>query len=320
MVTKVVVTNTNINESVILDYDDTTFLITDGSIDWGTAAVAHNTYEFPNQVGKQILSTNIDVRDISISGYIISDDFDRYGMTIKEAWKKSEENINRKKMLLARIFNPLDVIRLKMGDYYIEGKPNSSIKFGNNYASNNEVVCEFYVPIFCNEPMFKYDGTIVTPLSETVPKFHFPLIFKTKKVNNVTVEEGIIMSIRIGYRSINADNPGSIEIGANFILEAIGEVVDPEIVNVETGEKFKISKTLQNGEKVIVTTMEGKKKVVGVINNEEMNYFKYWSMGNKYLKLKPGKNKFSFTAKDGSWNFLDVKIELKPEYYAFPEQ
>lgn len=316
MVTRVEVTNMSIKEGVEFDYDDTTYLIDDGSIDWGTAAVNHNTYEFPNQIGKQILSTNIDGRDISITGYIIADDFDRYGLTLKQIWQKSVESINKKKMFLARIFNPLDVLRLKMGNYYIEGKANSSIAFGKTYSQNNEVICEFDIPIYCNEPMFKYDGTIITTLSGVTPKFHFPLVFKKK--NNV--EEGIIFGIRIGYRVIRADNPGSIEVGANFILEAKGEVVNPEIINTETGESFKIAKTMEFGEKIIVTTLEGKKKIVGILSGEEKNYFKYWVMGNKYLKLKPGNNLFTFVADNETWNLLDVKIELKPEYFAFPEQ
>lgn len=316
MVTRVEVTNTNTNEGITLDYDNSTYLINDESINWGTASVTHNSYEFPNQVGKQILSTNIDGRDISITGYIIPDDFDYYGLTLQEIWYKSVQSIELKKMLLARIFNPLDVIRLKMGEYYIEGKPNLSISFGNTYSQNNEVMCEFYVPIFCNEPMFKYDGIIVTTLSGITPKFHFPLIFKTKGGK----EEGIIFGIRVGYRVIEADNVGSIEIGADFILEALGEVINPEIINTETGESFKIKKKMEYGEKIRVTTSEGHKKVIGIINKEEKNYFKYWTMGNKYLKLKPGKNLFTFSADDETWNLLDVKIEFKPEYFAFPQQ
>lgn len=321
MVTKVVVTNTNIDEKVTFDYDDTTFLINDESIDWGTASAKHNSYEFPNQVGKQVLSTNIDERDISIHGYIIPDDFEYYGMTMNQVWQRSVESINEKKMFLAKIFNPLDVIRLQMGKYYIEGKPNSSIAFGNAYSQNNEVVCEFSVSLYCNEPMFKYDGTLITTLSGVEPKFHFPLIFKTETdLEGNKSEVGIIFGIRLGYRVIMADNPGSIEIGAKFIMEALGEVKNPVISNAKTGESFKLSRIMEEGEKIIVTTNEGHKSVIGIKDRKEENYFKYWVMGNKYLKLKPGSNLFTYTADDETWNLLDVKIELKPEYFAFPDQ
>lgn len=321
MVTKVEVTNTSTSEKVVFDYDDSTFLINDSSIDWGTASAVHNSYEFPNQVGKQILSTNIDEREISIHGYIIPDDFNYYGMTIKQIWQKSLESINEKKMILARLFNPLDMIRLQMGKYYIEGNPNASIAFGKVYSQNNEVVCEFDISLYCNEPMFKYDGTLLTTLSGVEPKFHFPLIFKTEKDSEGNKKElGIIFGIRLGYRVIKADNPGSIEVGAKFILEALGEVKNPSITNTRTGESFKLRRTMEDGEVIIVVTNEGHKKVIGIKDKKEENYFKFWVMGNKYLKLKPGSNLFTYTADDETWNLLDVKIELKPEYFAFPDQ
>lgn len=318
MVRKVIVTNMSTEESIVLDCDETTYLIDDGSIDWGTASVAHNTYEFPNQIGKQILSTNIDGRDISVSGYIISDDFDYSGLTWNEVWNKSVKSISEKKMLLARIFNPLDVIRFKVGKYYIEGKPNASISFGNVYASNNEVMCEFLIPIHCPEPMFKYETNILTSIAGVEPKFHFPLVFETDKVTHK--EKGIIFGLLQGFKVIPVDNPGSIEIGADFIIEALGEVFNPKVINVTTGESFTINKTMELGEKIIVRTYEGKRKVIGYLNNQELNYFKYWTLDNKFLKIRPGKNLFSYDAKDGSWNLLDIKIEMQPEYFAFPEQ
>lgn len=318
MVRKVIVKNMNTGESVVLDCDDTTYLIDDGSINWGTVAVNHNTYEFPNQVGKNISSTNLDERDISISGYIIPDDFDYYGLTFKEIWDKSLISINEKKMLLARIFNPLDVVRLSVGKYYIEGKPNASISFGDSYSTNNEVMCQFLVPLFCSEPMFKYETTILTSIAGVVPKFHFPLVFK----KNVSTgkEVGIIFGIVEGFKTIPVFNPGSIEIGVDFIIEALGEVINPKVINVTTGESFVIKKTMETKEKIIVRTYEGKRKVIGVKDSKEYNYFKYWTLDNKYLKIKPGKNLFSYDADDETWNLLDVKIEMRPEYFAFPDQ
>lgn len=320
MVTKVEVTNESINEGVILDYDDSTFLIDDGSIDWGTATATHNTYEFPNQIGKEILSTNVETRSISILGYIIPDDFEYYGMTMKQIWEKSVANINEKKMLLARIFNPLDVVKLKMGKYYIEGRASQSIAFGKTYSQNNEVMCEFTVSILCSNPMFKYDEVLTTTLAGVEPRFHFPLVFKTKKVEGVKTEIGVIFGIRLGYKSIRVSNPGSIEVGAKFILEAQGEVINPVVANSRTGEQFKIAKKMAKDEKIIITTNEGRRSVIGIVEGEEKNYFKYVSMGSKYLMLKPGNNLFTYAADDETWNLLDVRVEVKPEYFAFPEQ
>lgn len=319
MVRDVVVTNTNTNESIKLDYDNSTFLIDSGTIDWGTASVNHNTYEFPNQIGKNILSTNIDERDISISGYLIADDFEYYGLTFNEIWSKSLENINEKKMLLARIFNPLDVIRLTVGEYYIEGKPNASIQFGSIYSENNEVLCTFLIPLRCANPMFKHIGTFTYVQESVEPKFHFPLIIKPDP--KISSEKGIIIfGIRKGFYSLYVDNLGSIEVGLKFIIESTGLVINPKITNVYTGESFTINKRMENGERIVVTTIEGNKSVKGYVNSEELNYFKYLAFGSKYLKAKPGTNLFSYNAEEGTRVMIDLKIEIDPEYFAFPEQ
>lgn len=317
MVTRVNVQNLDTQESIELDTDNAEYLINDGGIDWGTATVTHNSYEYPNQIGKQVISTNIDERNISITGYIVSDDFDSHGMTFEQIWAKTLENIEVKKMKLGRIFNPLHTVRITAGNYYIDGKPSESVAFGKTYPTNNEVMCQFTVPILCSEPLFRYMSTINTVLSGTQAMFHFPLIFKTKPSGE---EEGIIFGIRKSYQIVAVNNNGSVEIGARFILQALGEVINPEIENMLTGEKFKINKTLSAGEIVIVSTQEGDKSVTGVIGTDEENYFKYWGIGSKYLKLKPGVNMFGYTAESETWRLLDITVEFSPEFYAFPAQ
>lgn len=316
MISKVTIENLTTNEKIELGVDTEEYLIDESSIDWGTASVTHNSYEYPNQIGKQIVSTNIDTRDISISGYIISNDFDRYGLTFNQIWEKSLKSIEEKKMKLARIFNPLDVIRININDYYIDGNASASISFGKTYSTNNEVMCQFLVPVFCPEPLFKYKANLNTVLSGTQALFHFPLIFKVKDGK----EEGIMFGIRKSYQIVAVENSGSVEVGADFILQALGTVINPQIENMETGEKFKINKTLEAGEIVIVSTREGNKKVTGIIGTKEENYFKYWSIGSKYLKLKPGKNLFGYTSDEESWKLLDISVEMSPEVYAFPSQ
>ena len=73
MIESIKIRNESTGKIIKLDMSEANYLIYDGSIDWGTVDVSHNTFQYPTQIGAYISSTVVGTRDISISGWIIGD-------------------------------------------------------------------------------------------------------------------------------------------------------------------------------------------------------------------------------------------------------
>ena len=68
-----------------------------------------------------------------------------------------------------------------------------------------------------------------------------------------------------------------------------------------------------NGETVIVDTREGQRRIRGILNNTESNYFKYRSLDSSWLSLAVGTNYLRYNAEEGITN-LEVYIRFNPGY------
>ena len=286
------------------------FLIEPNGIDWGSAKASHNTYTFPGQVGTYISSTNVKEREISIKGYafyILSEE-DKASVNRVDWIEYGYQKILEKKEVIGNIINPLDYLRIEIGDYYIEGKPTDSVKFGTAEENNNQFFCNFTINLFCNNPMFRKKSEVQTKLSGSTPKFHFPLVFPQNK--------GIIFGVRENYRLLAMQNDGVATIGCKVRMIARGPITNPTVRNVTTGESITINKTLVADEEVIINTSDGEyKNVIGIVNGEELNYFKYWDFENQWLKFKPGISIVGYSVDEGDEENLDVSIEISPQRY-----
>lgn len=281
-----------------------------GGLDWGSPPATHNTYSYPGQVGDSISSTKINGRDISITGYVyywLTQDekskFD-YESRLGYAYSKIEE----KKEILNRLINPNDVLRLTIGNYYIEGNPTSPIKYGATEDENNTYFCKFMIDIYCSNPMFKKTTVAKTTLSGRIPRFHFPLVFKP--------HHGMLMSIRQNYLMLSVENEGNVSIGGKIILTCDNPVKNPTIENVGTEETIRISKTLAKGETITINTSDGKERgITGEYRGVVRNYFEFWDFNNTWFKFQPGITLIGYSAEDGTETSLYVSIELNPEKF-----
>ena len=288
-------------------------LFKDEGIDWGNAQASHSTFSYPSQLGEYISSTSVRGRDISIEGYVYylpsQLDIELAGSNLTEY---CFSKMNKKKELLNNIVNPMQQIRVEIGEYYIDGKPSRSIVYGNDYSTNNQYFCKFIINIFCNNPMFRKKTLPSTILSGTKPAFRFPLIFPQGK--------GIIMGIRTNYNLIAIENEGNVSTGSIIRISSHGEVVKPTITNITTGEFIRINKSLVDGEVIEINTNDGNEKgVKGYLDGEELNYFKYWSFENTWLKFPIGTTLIGFSIEEGNESLVDISITLNPLKYALED-
>lgn len=315
MVTEIIARNRTLNvkykfgQNLTCDY-----LYKDGGVDWGNVPATHNTYNYPGQMGDTISSTKVNNRDITIEGYVyyVPSQDEIIGMTQKEIVDYCYEKIKEKKKKLNDFINPLHYITLTVGNYYIEGKPSASPKYGVTYQDNNQYFCKFLINIFCDNPMFKKNTETKTVLSGDTPVFHFPLFFEPRP--------DVIMGTRINYLILLVENEGNAAIGGKIILKAKGEVVNPVVTNILTNEFIKINKTMQAGEEIIINTVDGERKgIYGYIHEVEYDYLKYWDFQSTWLKFESGATIIGYSTENQSELALDISIELNPVKYGLEE-
>lgn len=288
------------------------FYYKEDGVNIGSVEVEQNTYSYPYQVGLSISNTTIKSRQVSIKGYIsyipsradIESVNGEHGRLLEEIVLKQVEN---KKKTLNSLIIPDDFIRMYIGDYYIEGKPDGSIQYGKTQDENNEYFCAFLIELYCSNPMFRKVKETISNIASSTGAFHFPWILKPT---------GVILSSRKSYQLIYAENEGNATIGAIITIEAKGEIENLELENVTTGEKIKINKTLQLGEKIIINTNDGNDKgIVGTTAFAYENYYRYWDQDNKWMKFPQGLSLIGYSTDNESEKYVDIKIEMYPEKY-----
>lgn len=293
------------------DYKSDYYFKEDG-ISIGPVAVEQNTYSYPYQVGMSISNTTIKSRPVSIKGYIA------YIPTAADIQSVNGENgrllseiilkrIEAKKKTLNALIIPDDYIRMYIGDYYIEGKPDGSIQYGKTLQENNEYFCAFLIELYCSNPMFRKVKETVSNIATSIGSFHFPWIIKPT---------GIILSSRKGYQLIYVENEGNATVGGIIHIEAKTIIEGLQIENITTGERIKINKTLQAGEKITINTNDGNDKgIYGTYNLITENYYRYWDQDNKWMKFPQGLSLIGYSTENETEKYVDISIQMFPEKY-----
>ena len=290
------------------------YIYKDDGLDWGYAPATHSTYFYPEQVGEHISVTNITGREITITGYVhyVPTEVDRSNYN-KFTWDALvHEKILEKKKVLNDLINPKDFLKIIVGNFYLEGKPTRSVQYGQTYEENNELFCLFVLNIYCNNPMFHKVIAPNTVLTGSQAAWHFPLEIP---------DTGFQFSTRTDYLVISVENEGNSKVGGIITIKADGEVVNPRIELIDTGEGFTINKTLQRNEVVVVDTREGSYRgIMGGISEADENYLKYWGIENRWIQFGVGDNLVGYSTENQSELMLTVMVEIRPEKYAVEEQ
>lgn len=316
MVDKITILNNTTKQKLNFGKDETfrVLLDTDG-IKWGAASASHNSYTNVNQIGATITATQVQPRTISVTGKIwagIQKEEARYSsMSQKEFDIERERIISSLKEELSKLINPMDYVTLEVGEFFIEGKPDASVTFADKWAENNEVYCKYTFSIYCEDPLFKRKENTSTTLSGTTGMFHFPLTIKKDK--------GVIFGVKTNYQLIVVQNAGDVVIGGQIVLKAsTGQVINPTIVNVYSGEEIKINKVLELGDTLIIDTEN--RDVYIERNGEKINAFVYWDYENDWIQFYVGNNLFGYSAEEESYVNLQVKVNTNEKFYSVGEQ
>ena len=286
MVEDINVVNINTGESLPLSMLTTPFYILQ-SVDWGSISVNRQTYRFVNQIGASIASSYLGTRPINIIGWVVAN---------------SDFEMAFRKDFLNRFFNPLHSFKCEYKQYIIDFVLDNTIKYSTNTKENNEVMCKFEINGICPDPRFRNNEETREEIATYIPKFHFPLVIS----ETPNPPGGIIFGERTEGKIATVINQGSVSTGFRIEFKAIGTVSNPYLQDVNSREFFKINKTLSANESITVNTEIGSKRVIGRLNGEDSNYFKYKSVDSDWLQLSIGENYFTYGATSGVDNLIVI--------------
>lgn len=260
------------------------------NVDWGVVESKHQSYKYIDQIGVYVTGTTLETREVSIVGWVASNNYNE---------------LRARKSVLNTMINPKEPLIVQVDEYKIKMFPNSSVRYSANYAENNEVVCRFMISGLCADPLFYSQNENKLDGASTLPMFRFPLI--------IPQPQGIIMGLRQPSLIIAMENEGSVPVGMRIEFYANGTVMNPRLSNAVTQEYFAVNKTMVDGERIIIDTNDGSKRITGLIGTETENYYRYRDLDSTWLKLELGTNLFGYSA-DSNIDALEVFLYFTNKY------
>lgn len=233
------------------------------------------------QDGETLVDTRIESRVIQISGHLRATD------------KLEKQELRRR---LNRALNPHQAATLTYelgkGKRVIKCIPRSAPTYVPRRGSVFE---EFVVQLICLNPFWQEATQTRTDVAAWVGLMEFPV-----ESGGLEIIEG---EWQIGERTksvvANIVNLGDVDAGMKISFTASGTVVNPMLVDMESGEFIRINTTMEAGDEIVVKTGYGEKEVLLIREGAEENIFRLLDIDSTYLQIKPGDNLYKYDADEG---------------------
>lgn len=239
-------------------------------------------------IGENYIGTSVEKRNIIIKGAI-------------------RDNIIECRQKLYRVF-PLSSTGTL---YYYENELERKIdyKVESIKIDDKGIHRHFQISLICPDPYFTDLEKTSLQMATWIPNFEFPVI--------IPKDVGIDLGIKNTTSMVTIDNDTNIKLGMTITFTANDTVVNPSLFNVDTREEMKIDKTMEAGDKIIVTTYRQNKNIVYIPASTgiEQNINNLMVYGSKFLQVYHGSNTYRYNADSGEDN-LEAVIEYVNEYEA----
>lgn len=254
------------------------------NIDGATSATATlNETENANIDGSIINSERIDSRPISLTIRI----FKNYGECRTKLYQHA---VIKKKVKLSLVNDVRSV--------YIEGQVKSID--GDPFTEKQQMVIE----ILCPESFFNEIMALEEEFSNIIKKLHFEF---------ATDFKGIPFGIISDIKQVEIVNVGEADSGLLFTLRALGEIQNPQIINMKTGEYIKLNHTMMPNEIIYISTIDKNKYVKSIYNNVENNIIGNLDLSSTWLNAMVGVNNYTYSADYGE-DKLELSVEFQNKY------
>ena len=249
-----------------------------------------------NSPGSRYQSTRLEERDFDIEFRIMRNNFD-------------ETMMDDKRGSMYKVFNPSHNpmrVEFEMSNgkgYYLNAELASAPIMPPDKTNNNAVWQSVLLQFIATDPFIYSAESVRADIALWVPAFEFPLEIP---------EEGIEMGYRSPSLIVNVNNDGQESTGMMIRFNALSEVVNPSLLNVNTYEELKLNFTMQPGDVIEISTYRGKRSIILTRNNVETNIFNSLAFETStFLQLEVGDNLFRYDADEGL-DYLEVSMTYTP--------
>lgn len=259
----------------------------------GAAETSFQTQKSPYQDGESYFGNTLDARTLTIEGVI---------------FERNRNLVFKHRKNLIDVFNPkLGPLTLTFeydgGAKKIECIPDGAPVFPDNQEDPFQ---RFLISLYCPNPYWQELSAYRQDLAIWVGDFSFPL-----EIQEAT---GIELGHRESSLIANIFNQGDVSCGMEIRFTSLATVVNPSLFDVNRREFIKVNRTMQAGERLVITTHFGRKRMELITSNgETTNAFNYVDPDSTFLQLYPGDNVFRYDAEEGIEN-LEVSIYYTPLY------
>lgn len=268
-------------------FDNKTLILNEKELSYVDAN--HFTSNGIGQHGDYHTGSALQSRTVTISGYISS----------------CVNNLESIKRELIKTVNPMHEFKIIKNNFMIKGYPTSTIRFAHDKNESYAGLYKFLIDFYCPLPFWNDVNDTKATIVYWKGDFKFPLVIPKNK--------GIPMGHKSPSLIVNVNNPGDIETGMKIEFKALGFLSNPSLFNVNSREYIKINKDMIAGEKIIINTNYGEKKVQNIINGDTVDILHNLDLTSTFLQLNVGDNLFRYDA-DNNLNNLQVSIYYNPKY------
>lgn len=276
-----------------MDYEKLTYINSRGeALEFGITSVFHcnvskdvtgiagidNTIYKTNSMGQHgdtYIGQRYEPREITIAGSINSTDKDR----VLELRRRAEKILNAE-LDAKLIYTYKDFVRVI--DCKVDGRPQ---------FKTSKVFMQYSIPITCCNPFWREETEAKKDIAAWVSNWEFDFEIP---------EEGIELGYREPSVIVNVYNEGDVKSGMRVEFRAVGTVVNPILLNVNTQEYIRLlNTTMVAGDVITINTEYGSKGAVLKRDGEEVDYFRYIDVDSTFMQLAIGDNVFRYDAEEG---------------------
>lgn len=246
--------------------------------------------------GSHYQNSKLKNRDFDIPFFI-----DRKGNS--DQWIEDKRNESYK------VFNPsanpmrIDLVTIARSEYFLNANLEGAPTFLRGFENDNKSWLKGLLQFSCGDPYIYESETKKADIALWIPSFDFPL--------EITSDEGIEMGYRSQSLIVNVLNNGQSPTGMIIRFRALGTLLNPMLLNVNTYEQLKLNTKMIAGDVIEVSTYRGIRSVMLTRNNSKTNVFNTLDLQSVFLQLEIGDNLFRYDADEGLDN-LEVSMIFNP--------
>ena len=247
------------------------------------------TVQSMGQDGDTYIGGRIDRREIEITGSIREPDKARAFVLRRE---------------LSRVLNPQlsATLTYRFGDTVriIDCVPDSAPSY-----SRSAVLLDYAVSLICPNPFWREENEQSAQIAAWVGDWEFPF--------EIPMDTGMEFGHREPSLIVTVTNRGDVRTGMRMVFRAVGDLTDPSLLNINTGESIKLSTGMAAGDVIIVTTHFGRKRVIQRRGGVVSDALYLLDPDSVFLTLDVGDSQFRYDAGTNIQN-LEVTLFFNNQY------